>query len=160
MPKYNETWKASWPPPWEHSFQALSKGTKSMLLLCIQTFPVSVSRAGHTQLKLRGELIKTPRLSMMLKKYHSFLVHLPRKDDSRVVRHWCLDRTLLQILGVSIIETIKSSMEASYLPPPPHRRSHLRPDSSPFQQRGKKTGHCLLISTCIKSLFLRIPSNF
>ena len=46
---------------------------------------VSKQSRSHT-VKLRGELLKTPRLSVMLKKHHSFLVHLPREGVSWVVR--------------------------------------------------------------------------
>lgn len=152
MPTYNETWKPFWPPPWEHPFQALSKGMKAMLL-CIWTSPVSVRRAGPAQ--RRQELLKTLRLCDF-KARSFFSCPSTQKRCLLCCEALMLDRTLLQILDIPITERIKRIREASYLPSPPHRGSHLRPNSF----SGKETGDHLLISTCIKSPFLKIPSNF
>lgn len=83
-----ETWKPSWPPPWEHPFQALSKRHEIHAAVHTDISYISEQR-GSCTMKLRGELLKTPRHSVALRRHHSFLVHLHRKGVSWVVRHWC-----------------------------------------------------------------------
>lgn len=150
--------KPSWPPPWEHPIPSSFQRDKIHAAVHMDISYVSKQSRSCTE-KLREELLKTPSLSVTLKKDHSFLVHLPRKDVSWLVRHWYSTGRFCKFWGVSIIERIKSSWEASYLPPPSHRGSCLRSNSFLFKVRGKETGHHLLISTCIKSPFLEIPSN-
>lgn len=95
------------------------------VLLCIWTSPVSVRRAGHAQ--WRQELLKTLRLCDF-KARSFFSCPSTQKRCLLCCEALMLNWTLLQILDIPITERIKRIRKASYLPSPPHRGSHLRPN--------------------------------